>query len=55
MAKQATTSADVLAPGKKADIAIDNGDPTRDIAALRNVRAVMLGGQIVRPDGSSGG
>lgn len=43
-----------LAPGKKADILVVNGDPTRDIAALRNVRAVMLGGQMVQSDALSG-
>lgn len=44
----------VLAPGKKADILVVNGNPSRDIAALRDIRAVMLGGQIVRPDALSG-
>ena len=36
-----------LIPGKKADLLIVEGDPTRDIVALRAVDTIMLGGQIV--------
>ncbi len=37
-----------LEVGKRADIIAVNDDPLKDIAALRNVRLVMTGGEIVR-------
>ena len=36
-----------LASGMKADLLIVNGDPTRDIEALRNVDTIMLGGRVL--------
>lgn len=36
-----------LASGKKADLLIVDGDPTQDIAALRAIDTIMLGGQLV--------
>ena len=43
-----------LEGGKKADLLIVDGDPTRDIAALRQIDAIMLGGRFVRePSGAA--
>ncbi len=39
-----------LSPGKYADIVALDGDPTRDISALRSISFVMKGGEVVRND-----
>ena len=37
----------VLAPGFRADIIATNGDPSREIEALRRVTFVMQGGRVI--------
>ena len=37
-----------IEPGKAADIIAVDGDPLRDMRALRNVAFVMKGGQVFR-------
>src|SRR6266511_2591564 len=41
-----------IAPGLEADIIAVDGDPLRDIVALRRVSFVMKGGRVVRNDGT---
>ena len=45
-----------LAPGKRADLLVVAGDPTREVRALADVRAVWLDGARVvdRPETASG-
>jgi len=40
-----------LAPGLEADIIAMDGDPLRDITAVRRVSFVMKGGRVLRDDG----
>jgi imidazolonepropionase-like amidohydrolase len=41
-----------IEPGKLADLILIDGDPLRDIRAMRNIRRVMLGGNWIEPDAS---
>jgi imidazolonepropionase-like amidohydrolase len=36
-----------IAPGRRADLVVLEGDPTQDLAALESVRAVIKGGEVV--------
>ena len=36
----------IVAPGKRADLVIVEGNPLQDVAVLENVRAVMKDGQL---------
>jgi imidazolonepropionase-like amidohydrolase len=39
-----------VTPGKYADLIAVDGDPTRDVRALRTISWVMKGGEVVRDD-----
>ncbi|HEY6787432.1 MAG TPA: amidohydrolase family protein [Trebonia sp.] len=43
------TDRGVIAPGRRADLVLVDGDPTRDISASRNIRGVWIGGRQVKP------
>jgi imidazolonepropionase-like amidohydrolase len=43
-----------IAVGRRADLLVVDGDPFADLAALRNVRAVYLGGRLVDVAGAPG-
>lgn len=38
----------VIAPGKRADLLLVNGDPTQDIAALSDIREVVANGKLIK-------
>ena len=42
------TDRGVIAPGRRADLVLVDGDPTRDISATRNIRGVWIGGSRVK-------
>ena len=42
------TDRGVIAPGRRADLVLVEGDPTRDISATRNIRGVWIGGLRVK-------
>ncbi len=44
-----------IAPGLEADFIAVDGDPSRDITAVRRVSFVMRSGRIVRDDGAPPG
>jgi imidazolonepropionase-like amidohydrolase len=43
-----------IAVGRRADLLVVDGDPFADLAALRNVRVVYLGGRLVDVAGVTG-
>jgi imidazolonepropionase-like amidohydrolase len=42
------TDRGVIAPGRRADLVLVDGDPTLDISATRNIRGVWIGGRRVK-------
>jgi adenine deaminase len=42
----------VIAPGTRADLLVVDGDPTRDLAAIERVRAVVAAGRVVAGEGA---
>jgi imidazolonepropionase-like amidohydrolase len=42
------TDRGVIAPGRRADLVLVDGDPTADISATRNIRSVWIGGRRVK-------
>jgi imidazolonepropionase-like amidohydrolase len=47
------TDRGVIALGRRADLVLVDGDPTRDISATRNIRGVWIGGCRVKPNGTT--
>jgi imidazolonepropionase-like amidohydrolase len=43
-----------IAVGRRADLLVVDGDPFADLAALRNVRAIYLGGRLIDVEGATG-
>jgi imidazolonepropionase-like amidohydrolase len=43
----------LLTPGRRADLFVVDGDPFKDLAALRNVRVVYLTGRIIDAVGAA--
>ncbi len=51
--ESADPDAGVIAVGKRADLVLVNGDPTRDIAAVSNIREVILNGRLLQRRGAN--